>query len=200
MRPSEFLTLPHTAEEALDLARIYEPAKADRIRRTHLPVEITGPAQETIDAAQAQLTRFARWAAVEILELVACWADDLASLSHPSCRRTAVIAPRWRKRRDRVALDRLLDRLCEAQSTGSANTGTTIGDTDQGESTDAEPESPPDLLDRYEPAALRGPPCQRMSSRLGRGLGLQELGTSDSITQHSSRSVNWDLMKGGERT
>jgi hypothetical protein len=55
-------------------------------------------------------------------------------------------------------------------------------------------------IDHVTPLSERGPPCQRMSSRLGRGLRFQEIGKSDSITQHSSRSVNWDLMKGGGRT
>jgi hypothetical protein len=79
-------------------------------------------------------------------------------LSHRSCRKVAVLAPRWRKLRDRNALNVLLARLADpGQDDAPAIVlgGSYVGADEPTETLTA---SPP-LVDRYEPADRRGPPA-----------------------------------------
>ena len=204
MTPTDVLELPHTVDEALDVLRAYEPAKAEDIANRTIRVRVKGPGMDADAEAQAlqacghQLARFARWEAVEALQPIA---DATPMLSHKSCRSVAVVAPRWRKLRDRKALDLLLAQLATTdRSSGPAIDlhPETFG---ADELTDTPTESPP-LVDRHEPAALRGPPAPRhlpMHDTWTAGYKRAE-GPSDTAADGHTTASAWDLMKGGERT
>jgi len=140
----------------------------------------------------------ARWRnALEPLEPIV---DATPMLTHRSCRKTAVVLPRWRKLRDRKALDLLLAKLASddrSEEPAIIVGGSYVGADDR---TETPTESPP-LVDRYEPAALRGPPAPRpmqMHGTWAAGYNLE--GISDTATDGYTTASAWDLMTGGERT
>lgn len=203
MTPQDVLELPHTADEALDVLRAFDPAKANDIADRTIRVRVTGPGidldaeAQALQACSRQLARFARWEAVDALKPIA---DATPMLSHKSCRSVAVIAPRWRKLRDRTALDLLLSRVAAADpSTGPAiDLHPEAFGAD--EHTDTLTESPP-LSDRHEPAALRGPPAtQPMPMGASWAAGTVREGQSDTAAARHTTSSAWDLLTGGERT
>ena len=203
MTPTDLLELPHTADEALEVLRAYEPAKADEIANRTIRVRVKGPGIDADAEAQAlqtvghQLARFARWEAVEALQPIA---DATPMLSHKSCRSVAVVAPRWRKLRDRKALDLLLSRVAAADSSGWPAIDLDPVAFGADERTETHTESPP-LVDRHEPAALRGPPAPRtMPMGTPWAAGHVREGLSDTAADGHTSSSAWVPMKGGERT
>ena len=195
MTPTDVLELPHTVDEALDVLRAHDPAKATKILKG---TEMRMAVGEDFQVAVRDLDRRLRWACVDALQEIA---DATPMLSHKSCRSVAVVAPRWRKLRDRKALDLLLAQLADTdRSSGPAIDlhPETFG---ADELTDTPTESPP-LVDRHEPAALRGPPAPRhlpMHDTWTAGYKRAE-GPSDTAVDGHTTASAWDLMKGGERT
>ena len=206
MTPQEVLELPHTADEILDVLRAYEPATANDIADRTIRVRVTGPGidpdaeEQTLQVVGQQLAQFARWEAADALKPIA---DATPMLSHKSCRSAAVVVPRWRKLRDRKALDCLLSKLAVAdRCDGPAIVvGSTFGE--GADPTEPVTESPP-LVDRHEPAALRGPPAPRpmqMHGTWATGYVREGLrAKSDTAADGHTTASAWDLMRGGERT
>ena len=127
-------------------------------------------------------------------------ADATPMLSHRSCRKVAVLAPRWRKLRDRNALNVLLARLADpGQDDGPAIVlgGSYVGADEPTETLTA---SPP-LVDRYEPADRRGPPASHHPQMRGSvAAGNVKKDTSDpAAVRHTTASAS-DLTMGGEPT
>lgn len=194
MTPTDVLELPHTADEALDVLRAHDPAHATRILKG---TEIRVTLGEDFQASVRELDRRLRWACVDALQEIA---DATPMLSHKSCRSVAVIAPRWRKLRDRKALDLLLSRVAAADSSGWPAIDLHPEAFGADEHTETPAESPP-LLDRHEPAALRGPPAPRtMPMGTPWAAGHVREGLSDTAADGHTSSSAWVPMKGGERT
>lgn len=142
MTPHASLELPHTVGESFDTLRAFGQRMADEVER------FTAQFQPLTDSVE----RFtASVAALPMLEAA-------PRLTHKSCRRTAVVLPRWRRMRDRAALEVLLANVAADDDDNGPTivVGGTCTRTDR-RTTDAT-ESPP-LTDRCEPAALRGPPA-----------------------------------------
>lgn len=194
MTPTDVLELPHTADEALDVLRAHDPAHATRILKG---TEIRVTLGEDFQASVRELDRRLRWACVDALQEIA---DATPMLSHKSCRSVAVIAPRWRKLRDRKALDLLLSRVAAAESSGWPAIDLDPVAFGADEHTETPDESPP-LVDRHEPAALRGPPAPRtMPMGTPWAAGHVREGLSDTAADGHTSSSAWVPMKGGERT
>ena len=56
MTPQDVLELPHTADEALDVLRAFDPAKADDIGDRTVRVRVTGPGIDLDAEAEALQT------------------------------------------------------------------------------------------------------------------------------------------------
>jgi hypothetical protein len=198
MTPQDVLELPHTVDEALDVLRAYDPAQERAILKGTVARYSLG---EDFQASVRDLDRRLRWACVDALEPIV---DAMPMLSHKSCRSAAVIAPRWRKLRDRKALDFLLSKLADTDHSGSPAIDLHPVAFGVDESTEPLTESPP-LVDRYEPADLRGPPAPRLMPMHGPwtvGYSWESEVTAPSDTaavRHTTASA-WVLSKGGERT
>jgi hypothetical protein len=126
-------------------------------------------------------------------------ADATPMLSHRSCRKVAVLAPRWRKLRDRTALDALLV-LVAVIATTTASVAYRLGNPcAQVKRTEPLTASPP-LADRYEPAHRRGPPAShhpQMRGSVAAG-NVTRTHTSDmAAVRHTTASAS-DLTMGGD--
>ena len=208
MTPQDFQTVPHTVDEALGELRVWNRRKAEDIANRCLRVTITPPpdwdpasAEANIQLAYDQLRRFARWEATDELKQIA---DATPRLSHKSCRKTAVVLPRWRRMRDRNALEPLLAKL--------AGTVTSDGpvidlhpDRFGADEHDTEATESPPIADRHEPAELRGPPAPRHMQMHGPWTAdyscrSEVMSKSDTAAVRHTTASAWVLSKGGERT
>lgn len=197
MTPRDVLERPHTADQALDVLRAYEPNKAEDIANRTIRVRVTGIDADALQLVERQLARFARWEAVDALQPIA---DATPMLSHRSCRSVAVVAPRWRRFRDRKALDFLLSKLAIADPSSGPAIDLHPEAFGADEHTETLAESPP-LVDRHEPAALRGPPAPRtMPMHASWAAGHVLEGPSDTAADGRTTASAWVPMKGGERT
>ncbi len=179
MTPAELVVTPHTEAEGMATLRAVDPRMAGQLSRAVAPLQSL------------------RMRVQDALQPIA---DATPMLSHRSCRKVAVLAPRWRKLRDRKALDHLLSKL----AIGDPSSGPAIDLHPEAfgadEHTETPAESPP-LVDRHEPAALRGPPAPRtMPMGTPWAAGHVREGLSDTAADGHTSSSAWVPMKGGERT
>lgn len=178
MTPHASLELPHTVGESFDTLRAFGQRMADEVER------FTAQFQPLTDSVE----RFtASVAALPMLEAA-------PRLTHKSCRRTAVVLPRWRRMRDRAALEVLLANVAADDDDNGPTivVGGTCTRTDR-RTTDAT-ESPP-LTDRCEPAALRGPPAHHHTQMRGSvAAGSSSMtGQSDSAAVRHTTASAWVL-------
>jgi hypothetical protein len=154
-------------------------------------------AEATIQLAYDQLRQFARWEATDELKQIA---DATPRLSHKSCRKTAVVLPRWRRMRDRNALEPLLAKLAGTVTSDGPVIDLHADRFDADEHDTEATESPP-TADRHEPAELRGPPAPRPMPMHGTwAAGYVREGLSDTAAVRHTTASAWDLTTGGERT
>ena len=193
MTPHASLELPHTVGESFDTLRAFGQRMADEVERFTAQFQPLTDSVERFTASLQPLTDSVERITASLQPLV----EAAPRLTHKSCRRTAVVLPRWRRMRDRAALELLL-----AAVDGSGPTivlGGTCTRTDK-RTTDAT-ESPP-LADRCEPAWLRGPPAHHHTQMRGSvAAGISSLtGQSDSAAVRHTTASAWVLSLGGERT
>ena len=137
MTPAELVVTPHTEAEGMATLRAVDPRLAGQLSRAVAPLQSL------------------RMRVQDALQPIA---DATPMLSHRSCRKVAVLAPRWRKLRDRTALNVLLARLADPEQDDAPAIvlgAVVCGDMRADQTLTA---SPP-LVDRHEPADRRGPPA-----------------------------------------
>jgi len=193
MKLAEVLVTPHTVDESLPVLRAWSARDAAALEK-RFTVEIGG--------AHSQMKRFLRQEVQEQLQDIS---DATPSLAHKSCRKLAVVAPRYRQHRDRMAFAKLrtartADHKKKADKLDRLRAEAVAPDESAERRPQSQSESPP-LVNRYEPADLRGPPAPRhmpMHGTWAAGLVLE--GLSDTAADGHTTASAWDLMKGGERT
>ena len=202
MKLAEVLVTPHTVDESLPVLRAVAPREASALEKQYNGAFV-GPDLQAVAAASAKMTSFFRQAVQEQLQDIS---DATPRLAHESCRKLAVVAPRYRQHRDRMAFAKLriarnADHIRKADKLDRERAAAVAPDESAERRQHSQPESPP-LVDRHEPAALRGPPAPRpmpMHGTWATGYVRIEGQSSTATVRHTTASA-WDLMKGGERT
>ena len=170
MNIEEVLTMPHTADESLPVLRAWSPRDAAAMEK-RFSVELGDAPQKIVDAVQAQMKRFMRQEIQDELQTIS---DLTAHLSHKSCRKFAVVGPRYRKHRDQMAFAKLrIDRNTDAEGKAEKleRERFIAAKADKSPSTrNAELSTDLEQIELVTPLGERGPPSLRDSSK-NRGPG-----------------------------